>query len=63
MAAIEVKRISSSCQTRTRVTVSVYEKNANYCLRICTKSTQRFACLYDMEALRMRVVQYKVTFE
>ena len=34
MASIEVKQISSLCKTRMRVTVSVYEKYANQCLRI-----------------------------
>ena len=34
MASIEVKQIASSCKTRMRITVSVYEKYANHCLRI-----------------------------
>ena len=33
MASIEVKQISSSCKTRMRVSVSVYEKYANHCFR------------------------------
>ena len=49
MASIEVKRISPSCKPRMRVSVSVYEKYANQCLRIYTRRTQRFACLYDTE--------------
>ena len=49
MASIEVKQISSLCNTRMRVNVSVYEKYANPCLRIYTERTQRFACLYDTE--------------
>ena len=34
MVSIEVKQISSLCKTRMRVTVSMYEKYANHCLRI-----------------------------
>ena len=34
MASIEVKEISSLCKTHMHVTVSVYEKCANLCLRI-----------------------------
>ena len=49
MASIDVKQISSLCKTRMRVNISVYEKNANPCLRIYTERTQRFGCLYDME--------------
>ena len=45
MASVEVKQISSSCKTCMRITVSVYKKYANQCLRICT-----FACMYDMES-------------
>ena len=36
MASIEVKQISSSCKTSMHVSVSVYEKYANQCLRIYT---------------------------
>ena len=35
MASIEVKQMSSSCKTQMHVTVSVYEKYTNQCLRIC----------------------------
>ena len=49
MVSIEVKRISSSCKTRMRVPISVYENYANHCLRIYTQRTQHFACMYDTE--------------
>ena len=37
MASIEVKKMSSSSQTRMHVTVSVFEKCATYCLRVCLR--------------------------
>ena len=39
MTFIEEKQISSLYKTRMRVTVSVYEKKANHCLRTCTSCT------------------------
>ena len=44
MASIKVKQISSSCKTRMRVTISVYEKYANQCLR--KHSAHGVLCVY-----------------
>ena len=60
MASIEVKRISSSCKTRMRVPVSVYENYANHCLRIYsyTRSARSIlrVCM-TRNKLRMRTLR------